>query len=211
MNNLGTKSNEPLQLADQGRGFSLVEIIVVIALIFTLTSIALVHLQPAIQGMRADSAMAEVKSTLRQARELAISQRRNIVVTFANNNTIQLWQVQVLPGPIQVRAPQPFLSIPLSPPVQFMTFQGEVDTPDGFGIPAIPGGISFAGVNGGPPSGMMFQSDGSFVNGNGTVISGTVYVGFQGTPSSARAITVMGATGRVKAYHGDPNTSWWSE
>lgn len=194
------------------RGFSLIELLIAIAVSAILTAIALVQLQPAIQGLAADSAMAQVKSVLRQARETSISERRDVAVVFLPPNTIQLFRFNVLPGGVgQVLAAAPFLSVPMEGPTQFLTFAGEVDTPDAFGIPPVPSGIMFAGVVGGPPSGMQFNSDGTFDNGTGTAINGTVFIGFPGTPSSARAITVMGSTGRIKAYHGDPGTAWWSQ
>jgi len=193
-------------------GFSLVEMLVAIAVSVVLASIVLIRLQPALQGLAADSAMAQVKSVLRQARETSISERRDIAVVFLAPNTIQLFRFNVLPGGAgQVLSAVPFLSVPIEGPTQFLTFAGEIDTPDAFGIPPVPAGIMFAGVVGGPPSGMQFNSDGTFDNGTGTAINGTVFVGFPGTPSSARAITIMGATGRIKAYHGDPGTSWWSQ
>jgi len=194
------------------RGFSVTELVVVVVLSTVLTSIALVQLQPAIQGLRADSAMAQIKSVLRQARETSIAQRRDIAVVIVPPSTIQLFEFNVIAGGGgQVLAAAPFLSIPIEGPTQFMTFAGELDTPDGFGIPPVPQGIMFNGVVGGPPAGMQFQSDGTFVSGAGTVINGTIFLGFPGTASSARAVTVMGATGRIKAWHGAPNTNWWTE
>jgi prepilin-type N-terminal cleavage/methylation domain-containing protein len=208
---LGARAGKASRRSSGARGFSLVEILVVIIVSATLTAIALVQLQPALQGLAADSAMAQVKSVLRQARETAISERRNVAVVFVGNDTIQLWQYIVLPGGGEVLAGAPFLSVPVEGPTQFMTFPNETDTPDAFGIPPVPSGVMFQGLVGGPPAGMLFQSDGTFVNGTGTVINGTVFIGFPGTPSSARAVTVMGATGRIKAYHGDPGTGWWSQ
>jgi len=209
---LETKVGKTGRRANGARGFSLIELVVVVIVSATLTAIALVHLQPAIQGMRADAAMAQVKSVLRQARETAIAERRDIAIVFAGTNTVSLFRFNVIPGGGgQVLAGLPFLSIPIEGPTQFMTFPGELDTPDLFGIPPNPSGIMFGGLNGGPPTGMQFQSDGTFVNGAGTLINGTVFIGFPGTPSSSRAVSVMGATGRIKAWHGAPGTTWWTE
>jgi len=204
------KAGKASRRASGARGFSLMELLIVIAVSATLTAIALVQLQPAIQGLAADSAMAQVKSVLRQARETAISERRNVAVVFAGTNTISLFRYNVIAGANVISA-APFLSIPIEGPTQFLTYAGETDTPDAFGLPPAPAGIMFGGVVGGPPAGMLFQSDGTFVSGAGALLNGTVFIGFPGTPSSARAITVMGATGRIKAYHGDPGTSWWSQ
>lgn len=180
-------------------GFTAVEIITVMLIVMTIASVALIQLQPIIQQFRANAAMDQVKGALRQARELSISQRRTIVVQFVNNNTIQLFQV-VEPG--NVRAAQAFLVLPIESTVQFMTFAAEPDTPDLYGIPAAPAGVEFAGVVGGPPVGMQFQSDGTFTDANGTPINGTVFLGVTNVPTTARAITVLGGTGRIHTYRG---------
>ena len=57
----------------------------------------------------------------------------------------------------------------------------------------------FGGVIGGPNT-MMFQSDGTFVNAAGTTLNGTVFMGVTGIPSTARAVTVLGTTGRIRSY-----------
>jgi prepilin-type N-terminal cleavage/methylation domain-containing protein len=200
------------QRGSRARGFSLMELLISIIVSTILTAIAVVELQPAIQGLRADAAMAQVKSVLRQARETSIAERRDVAVFFVPPSTISLFRFNILPGGGgQVLAGAPFLSVPMEGPTQFMTFAGEADTPDAFGIPPVPQGIMFNGVVGGPPAGMQFQSDGTFISGAGTVINGTVFIGFPGTPSSSRAITIMGATGRIKAWHGAPGTTWWTE
>ena len=212
MERFETSEGKTGQQVSRARGFSLIELIVSIIVSVILTSIALVQLQPAIQGLRADAAMAQVKSVLRQARETSIAERRDIALVFVPPSTLQLFRFNILPGGGgQVLAAAPFLSVPMEGPTQFMTFAGEADTPDAFGIPPVPAGIMFNGVVGGPPAGMQFQSDGTFVSGAGNVINGTVFIGFPGTPSSSRAVSVMGATGRIKAWHGAPGTTWWTE
>jgi hypothetical protein len=60
--------------------------------------------------------------------------------------------------------------------------------------------VYFGGLDGGPTSGMMFQSDGTFTDGNGNPISGTLFIGVPRLPSTARAVTILGNTGRIKAY-----------
>jgi hypothetical protein len=91
------------------------------------------------------------------------------------------------------------LMLPIQNSVVYTTYVGEPDTPDGYGNAAP---VYFGGVANGPPAGMVYQSDGTFVvNGIGTPINGTVFLGIPGQPSTARAITVLGTTGRVRSYH----------
>jgi len=96
--------------------------------------------------------------------------------------------------------------MPIHNSVVFTTFSGEPDSPDGFGNS---GPIYFGGIAGGPPAGMIYQSDGTFaINGAGTPINGTVFLGVPNQPTTARAITILGATGRVRSYHISGTTTW---
>ncbi len=168
----------------RNRGFTLIETLVVILMSMTLMAISIFQLQPAMQLFRSRAATDQVKSTLRQARELAISERRSVVVQFVGSNTIQLFQVV-----------EPANTI-------------ASNTPDGFGIPST-GGIEFGGISGGPTTGMQFQSDGTFTDGSGNPINGTVFLGSPSANSSAGAVTVLGNTGRVRRYY--YSRSGWSK
>lgn len=187
------------------RGFSLIEMMVVVVIIGIILTMTLLELQPTVYQFRANAALAQVKGAMRQARELAISERRTIVVQFVGNNTIELFEVNE-PGNVVANAP--FMTLPIETTVSFMTFAGEPDTPDTYGIPAVPSGIEFAGVVGGPPIGMQFQSDGTFTDANGNPINGTVFLGITNIKTSARAVTILGATGRVHAWKGS-GLSWF--
>jgi hypothetical protein len=48
---------------------------------------------------------------------------------------------------------------------------------------------------------MKFNSTGGFVDAGSNPINGTVFVGLTGRQDTARAVTVLGATGRVRQYH----------
>jgi hypothetical protein len=64
----------------------------------------------------------------------------------------------------------------------------------------------FNSISGGP-SGMMFQSNGSFTDSTGNPINGTVFLIATGVNNSARAVTVLGNTGRIRSYRN--STSGW--
>jgi len=189
----------------RNRGFTLIETLIVILMSMTLMAISIFQLQPAMRLFRSRAATDHVKSTLRQARELAISERRSVVIQFVANNTIQLFQVV---EPANTIASTPFLTVPLESGGQFLTLSGETDTPDGFGIPST-GGIEFGGISGGPTTGMQFQSDGTFTDGSGNPINGTVFLGSPSDNSTAGAVTVLGNTGRVRRYY--YSRSGWSK
>jgi prepilin-type N-terminal cleavage/methylation domain-containing protein len=181
----------------QQAGFSLLEVTMVMAISLVVLGMSVIKLQPLWQQVQANSSLQEVKETLREGRELAISQRRTIVVKFSGGNTIKFYQVI---EPANTVSATPFLTLPLPGQAQFLTYTGEIDTPDGFGMPAS-GGIEFGGVAGTPVSGAEFQSDGTFTDGNGIPINGTIFLGLPNVPTSARAVTILGNTGRIKPYH----------
>ena len=64
------------------RGFSMIEICVVITLILIISAMAIMALQPSLQDSRFDTAMRQVIDQLRQAREYSIANRRYVQVTF---------------------------------------------------------------------------------------------------------------------------------
>jgi Tfp pilus assembly protein FimT len=129
-----------------------------------------------------------VASQLRLAREMAISQRRQIQVRFVGTNQIILNRLNINPGVVGGTF--------IQPPLTFRLTAGKGDTPDAFGNAAA---IEFGGINGGPPT-MMFQSDGTFVDTAGNLINGTVFLGMVNEPSVARAVTLVGSTGRIRMW-----------
>jgi type II secretory pathway pseudopilin PulG len=200
------------------RGFSIIELLIVCLIIFTVSAMAIIQLQPTWQQLQANAGMSQLKSAIRAARETAISQRRTIVVKFVAPvaatpcapsarifNCVELFQM-VVSGtpPAAVQAPNPFLTLPFSNNVALLSFAGEPDTPDSFiGVaPTVPTGLYTGGNAGAPVSGLQFQSDGTFTDGNGTAVNVTILLGIAKIPTSARAMTILGNTGRVSAYHG---------
>jgi len=207
------KSNKARNVTIRNQGFTVAETMIVVSIIMILAAVSIIKLQPETQQLRANTAMDQVKDAFRQGRETAISQRRTIVIQFVNSgagacpatgSTFQCMYLSQISEPGNV-VQNPFLVIPVEPTVSFMTFSG-LDTPDAFGVPG-GGGVMFGGVTGGPPTGMQFQSDGTFTDGVGNPINGTVFMGVQGIPTTARAVTILGNTGRVHAFHG--NGSGW--
>jgi Tfp pilus assembly protein FimT len=202
------------------RGYTLIEFVVTAILMSTVAAMAIFQLRPTWQDQQANAAMDQVKSFVRQGRETAVAQRRTIVVRFVSaaastpcpsgnaiTNCIELFQM-VVSGtpPTATQASTPFATMPIQSNVKFGTFSGETDTPDGFGIPGS-GGIQFNGISGGPGSGMMFQSDGTFTDGSGSPINGTIFLVVNNINNSGRAITILGNTGRIRAWKN--NSSGW--
>jgi len=209
-------------------GFSILELMMVTLITFIACAFAVIRLQPAWQQLQASTAMSQMKTALRQARETAISQRRTIIVQFlkatvgtpcqpAGNVTscIALTQMVVTPGTPDTQAPAaaPFTIVPLEPNVQLLSFAGEPDTPDGFigQAPTAPNGLYAAGTAQAVPTvlgAFQFQSDGTFTNLAVNPINLTIFLGEPNIPTTARAITILGNTGKVTGYAGS-GSAWF--
>jgi hypothetical protein len=181
----------------------------VIAIAMVIAGIAIMHGRPALMQIQANTAKDLVQATLRRGRESAISDRRSVQVEFLVNppanppgSYVRLTRLSGGVGANTVIALTP---IPGS--VIYTTFPLEPDTPDGFGNG---GPIFFGGVNNGPAAGMVYQSDGTFAAaGTGIPINGTVFMGVPGQATTARAVTILGTTGRVRSYHISGTTTWF--
>jgi prepilin-type N-terminal cleavage/methylation domain-containing protein len=179
------------------RGFTMTELMISLIIMVVMITAAVLRMYPLIQNWRANRAMYEVLGQLRWARQASIAERRDIQVQFIGLNEVKLVRIDQPAG-------QTVLSdLYLTGNVIYMTVPSMPDTPDAFGN-ASP--IEFAGVSGGPPI-MQFQSDGTFVDGNGNPVNGTVFLGIPTVSTSARAVTVLGATGRVRGF-GSSGGAW---
>src|ERR1700723_2823324 len=66
----------------RARGFSLLELMIVVMVSLIISAMAILRLVPNMQNARSDVAMVQVEEQLRQAREYAIENRRYVQVTF---------------------------------------------------------------------------------------------------------------------------------
>src|SRR5271165_672957 len=202
------------------KGSSIVELVTVAAVMLTLSAMAIINGTRPSQGATANAAADVVVDALHQARQLAIAKRRNVVVTFTGTNTVGM-AVQPLPtDPIPTALQSVQLNSGAKGGLQFYLTPGLPNTPMGplgFGNASA---IDLEPVNGGAVgSAIMFTSTGSLVGaagaaaanyyavGNNNPINATIYIGLPGTATMSRAITVVGATGRVRAYYWTGN-SW---
>ena len=176
-------------------GFTLVELVMVAAIgtiVMAITSVSIGHV---LESTRGDAALAGVLSQLRQARDLAISRRRTIQVDFVAPNEVRTTQLDI---PIGTTLVDQFF---LEGNVEFAQFATVPDTPDGFGASAA---VDFGSET------PYFIVDGMLVDGSGAPLSGTVFLGLQNEPLSARAVTVFGGTGQVRGYSWN-GTSWMEQ
>jgi prepilin-type N-terminal cleavage/methylation domain-containing protein len=202
------------------KGFSLIELVIVLAVMIIVSGMAMMSTMRPGTAARANNAADAVVNTLRQARLQAITRRRNVVVSLTGTNQMQL-TVQTLPGEA---APTPIPAVLLNDGIrnglQFFLFPTLPNTPMGplgFGNTTA---IDFEAVNGGTVgSAVMFSSSGSLVGaggasvanyytlGNNNPINATIFIGTPGDAATARAITVTGSTGRVRSFAWN-GTAW---
>jgi prepilin-type N-terminal cleavage/methylation domain-containing protein len=169
-------------------GYTTIELMVVVALLGVVTGMAVVQVDSARPGLKSDGGMRVVLSQMGQAREMAITQRRNmrIAFTLGNKVTITREEVPSLPNPLtEVQ------TVLMEGGVQFLKVVSD-DTPETFGNSTA---VAFRGA-----AEIKFTPDGTLVDENGATLNGTVLLAIPNLPLSARAVTVFGSTGRIRAY-----------
>jgi prepilin-type N-terminal cleavage/methylation domain-containing protein len=189
-------------------GFSLVELMIVIALGLIVMGMAIGGVPAMLKTSRADGGLAELASAVRSAREQSISNRRNVRITFGTN-TVSVTRVEYCPATC---TPSPggnwasysgcsttctqnttvTRTVTLEGRTEFRLVTGLPDTPDAFG--------NSAAVALGTLVPAMFTTDGSFINSNGDVLNGTLFIAVPGDSLSARAVTIFGATGAMHLW-----------
>lgn len=177
-------------------GVSLIELLITIAVFAIVSGMAATIMINVMPSVHADSSMELLVSTLQQAHQAAISQRRNFLVTFIGTNEIKVQREELPPGSGTLTTISDNL---LGNGVTYTLLTGVPDTPDGFGNSLA---ITFAS------SQIVFMSDGTAMNTSNQIMNGTVFMAIGKNPDTARAVTVMGATSRVKGYR--YNGSAWN-
>ncbi len=171
-------------------GFTLTELVVVVGIGSALMATAVLLMPGAIRTARADGAATQLVSVLRTAREQAIAQRRTIHVEFVDADRIRISRVEV-PGPGETV----LNDVWLENGAQFVVFDDVPDTPDLFG--------NASAIDFGAADFFGFTSEGSFVDQNGDVLNGTVFLGTPNQPETARAVSVFGPTATLRAWRWD--------
>ena len=173
-------------------GFSLVEVLIVVGLIGVLGGAVAMVSPRMLAQTKADSAVTTALTALRLVQERAVGERRNFDVDFTEPNRIQVYRVAVPPAVGRTLVND----VRLETGQNFMQFADLPDTPDDYGDEVE---VAF-GVT--PTT--TFTSEGTFVDSSGDVLNGTVFLGHNGEDAtSARAITIFGATGLVRSWRWD--------
>ncbi len=179
------------------RGFSLLEMMAVIAIGLIISVMALVTLQPTLRYTRVTNAYNITLMAMRQARDTAISQRQVYFVTFTHN-AVPPDQITITQG--ATGAVVNTFTIPNDTAFRVQVgLPGAGSTPDNFGTGAL--AIDFdQGIGGGNKNVVYFYPDGTVEDVNGNLNNGVIYVARTNDLYSSHAITVWGATGRLRGW-----------
>jgi prepilin-type N-terminal cleavage/methylation domain-containing protein len=189
----------------QRRGFSLLELLITIAIGFTIAGITFIAMRPLFNRSHLDSAYETSLMALRSTRHLAITQSHEYLVSFN--------PAGFPAGTILVQYQPPAIGGGALPPLQLVntyTVPGDVSfavqagfpasAPDGFGTGAT--AIDFGqGLGGGSLNYVAFMPDGSSRDTLGNFNSGVVYLTQPAsTIDNSRSVSVWGATGRIRGW-----------
>lgn len=197
----------------RAKGFSLVEMMIVMALIIITSVVSVVNLVPVLQSQHVTNAYNTTLAALRQARDNAVAQRTSYSVTFSNSalpNTITL--APTLTGSSAFQGDQSALVYSLPTDVTFQTNSAITATspPDSstgttFGSGASAIDFGYTGSTSTGIETIYFCPDGSAQTvstcaGANNWDDGVVYMA-QGTNLlSARAVNLWGGTGRIHGW-----------
>jgi Tfp pilus assembly protein FimT len=172
---------------EKDRGFTLTEAILTTCLMAVALGSAMVMVNNAAAGSRAETALQTVTMQLRLAREFAMDRRRIHRVTFTAPRTVTVVRQETGGNP-DVTVSQ--LDLPSD--TEFYQQTGISPTPDQFSTSSA---VDFGGS-----TTVYFNPDGSATDSTGTLVSGIVYIANPGKLETCRAVTLFGATGRVKGF-----------
>lgn len=176
------------------RGFSLIEMMIVVSIILITSSIFFMSIQPALKQARLTNAYNSVLMTMRRARENSISERRVYIVSFIAPRTMTITQAAtglvtntfVLPSDISFDAEPGIPNVATKTPDHFGTGSAAIDFDQNVAL--------------GSKTQVYFQPDGSAQDINNNINNGVVYIARTGDVLSSRAITVWGSTGRLRGW-----------
>jgi prepilin-type N-terminal cleavage/methylation domain-containing protein len=191
------------------RGFSLLELMIVISISLIMAAVADVVMKPVIQQEQVNQAYNLTLMSMRRARDQAAADMRIYELTFSpalagvNGGTITVTQ-DIPTAPV-------LFSVTLPPNVTFNVAAGPPGlpnspitpptTPDGFGTAA--NAFDFDQVTGGGGSTIFFYPDGSAQDAGpngGNPNNGVVYLGIPGQIGTYRAISLWGYSGRIRGW-----------
>jgi len=195
-------------------GFSLIEMMIVMCVLMIVGGIGFMALQPAFKDGKTNQAFESAMMPLRVARQRAIAERKQYIVCYGLAAPTGALTPMGIPTPQSIQifrwdagtalaASTQVTAVTLPIDFQFQAIGGipnsAATVPDGFGTGVT--ALDFdQGVAGAIKNQVMFMPDGSAHDVNGNLNSGILYVARNGDLYSSRAVTLYGATGRIRGW-----------
>jgi Tfp pilus assembly protein FimT len=177
-------------------GFSLAELVVTVGVLMVGGGIAVMNISGALRGAHVETAYQNTLNQMRFARQVAIDKRTVCRVDFTAPGTISVTQAFADGTPIQTE------TITLPADVQYTIVAGmptpPAATPDNIGNGNT--AIDFDRVKAGGGTTIFFQPDGSALDAVGLPNDGVIYIARPNELNGARAITLLGTTGRIRGW-----------
>jgi Tfp pilus assembly protein FimT len=176
----------------------LLEVLMVIAIIGVLCAISLPQIGVAVKSAKMESAFQTLVGAMREARQTAVDNRQIVRLTFVAPRTVLIERRDPLPPNNGAATYSLVRSVDLPIDVQFSALPGipvgTANGPDGLGS-----GLAAVDFNNGGTQ-LYFQPDGTAEDTIGKVANGVVYIARTPDVNSSRAVTMLGATGRLKGW-----------
>ncbi|HEV8487623.1 MAG TPA: prepilin-type N-terminal cleavage/methylation domain-containing protein [Blastocatellia bacterium] len=198
--------NSKFEIRNFRSGFSLVELLIVIAVMGIMTVIAIFALRSSKRSYAPDDEANQIVSFFREAHQRAISQRQTQRVTIDRANlVVRLMDEGLLPGGDEVEIIRGKLNgtVAMTQPSISGTLMPQPPAPYGYN-PAV-----FSAPTATPPSlaQYRFRADGSVVDSLGNSVSATFYFTPVDMNNSSqtlvRAVTLFGPSGSTRAWKYD--------
>lgn len=168
------------------KGFSLIEVLLVVAILGTVGAMAALVSPAYVNHVRSESGLAQVVDVVKAARDTAISTRRNVEIQFLGTNGIRIVRQDLPAGQTILR------TVEFEGLMRLQVMAGVPDTPDAFG--------NGSATAFGPTPTRMFTSEGTLVDSNGDPLNGSIFLANPADRTTARAITIFGATGAIRTW-----------
>ncbi|HEV7890789.1 MAG TPA: prepilin-type N-terminal cleavage/methylation domain-containing protein [Pyrinomonadaceae bacterium] len=199
------------------KGFTVIELVIVIAIIFIMTAISVQQAVGSRRLLRSAAITREVVSALRDARQIAISQRRAITFQYDDtkkqiniiNHGADVDGVGISGTDLLVDSKYPNTTgSSVERTYQLASSSGIPASEIAYGLPS--GAATSAGTLGDKTAltaltnqklNVTFQPDGSVVSSTGATLDVALFIYNAAKPKeTAMAISVLGGTGRIKAW-----------
>jgi prepilin-type N-terminal cleavage/methylation domain-containing protein len=209
------------------KGFTLIELLIVVAIISVLGAVGVVQLVGARRLLRSAAVTREVASALRDARQMAMSQRRAITFQYDDatkqvsiiNHGADAQGIGISGTGVLSAANYPNTTGSSVERTYSLASSGIPASDIGYGLP--PGLASSVAKLGDNTSlsaltnqklNVTFQPDGSVINSSGATRDVALFIYNTSQPrETAVAVSILGGTGRIKAWRYSSSASKYVE